>query len=117
MASTGITHIRFPGVSVWLWWGCPTLEYYCGLSGILNSLLAVGLAQVWRATHHPLVWFTGLCAATKVVIEINSGRSLLTDTTWASVPEAHAIGLVSGLAAIGIHWAALQSPARRSTGL
>lgn len=33
------------GVDTWLWRGAPTLYHYCGLSGILNSPLIVGLLQ------------------------------------------------------------------------
>lgn len=85
------------GVDSWLWWGSDTLWFYCGLSGILNSLLAVGLVQLWRDTHHPLVWVIGLGAVTKICLELIGDRALLTQTTWASVPEVHAVGLLSGL--------------------
>jgi hypothetical protein len=34
------------GVDAWLWWCDPTLRYCCGLSGILNSLLIVGLLHI-----------------------------------------------------------------------
>ena len=34
------------GVDAWLWWGDPALQYYCGLSGILNSLLIVGVSSL-----------------------------------------------------------------------
>jgi len=48
------------GIDVWLWWGDPTLHYYCGLSGILNSLLIVGLLALWRDFRHPLILFTAV---------------------------------------------------------
>lgn len=86
------------GVDVWLWWGSSSLQYYCGLSGILNSLLAVGLVRLWCDLHHPLVWLTGLGAIAKIALEINSGQALLTQTAWPSVPEVHAVGFLSGLA-------------------
>jgi len=85
------------GVDIWLWWCDPALQYYCGLSGILNSLLAVGLVQLWRDLHNPLVWITGLGAITKIVLEIITGQTLLTQTAWPSVPEVHAVGFLSGL--------------------
>ena len=31
------------GIDLWLWYALPSLNYYCGLSGILNGLLALGL--------------------------------------------------------------------------
>ncbi len=85
------------GVDLWLWWGDPALQYYCGLSGILNSLLAVGLVQLWRDLRHPLVWLTGLGAIGKIILEITGGQALLTQTAWPSVPEVHAVGFLCGL--------------------
>lgn len=66
------------GVDVWLWWGGPALQYYCGLSGILNSLLVMGLIRLWIDLRHPLVLLTGVAAAMKICVEINAGQALLT---------------------------------------
>ncbi|MDH3527081.1 MAG: rhombosortase [Gammaproteobacteria bacterium] len=85
------------GVDAWLWWGEPLLRYYCGLSGILNSLLIVGLLQLWREQRHPLVLLTGVGAAVKIIVEINTGQALLTETAWPSVPMVHAAGFLCGL--------------------
>jgi len=85
------------GVDAWLWWGDHTLYYYCGLSGILNSLLIVGLLQLWCDFRHPLVALTGVGAAVKILVEINSGQALLTQTAWPSVPTVHAAGFLCGL--------------------
>jgi rhomboid family GlyGly-CTERM serine protease len=85
------------GVDLWLWWSDPALGYYCGLSGILNTLLAVGLVQLWYELRQPLVLVIGLVAIAKIVLEINAGQALLTQTAWPSVPETHAAGFLSGL--------------------
>ncbi|MEN8106445.1 MAG: rhombosortase [Pseudomonadota bacterium] len=85
------------GVDAWLWWGDPALRYYCGLSGILNSLLIVGLMQLWRDLRHPLILLTGVGAAVKIIVEINAGQALLTQTAWPSVPTVHAAGFLCGL--------------------
>lgn len=85
------------GVDVWLWWGDSTLFYYCGLSGILNSLLIVGLLQFWRDLRHPLILLTGVGAVVKIFVEINAGQALLTQTAWPSVPTVHAAGFLCGL--------------------
>jgi rhomboid family GlyGly-CTERM serine protease len=85
------------GVDAWLW-GSSELLYYCGLSGITNSLLAIGLVQLWRDSRHPSVWLTGLGAVAKILLEISSGGALLTETAWPSVPEVHAVGFMCGLA-------------------
>ena len=97
------------GVDAWLWWGAPVLYYYCGLSGILNSLLIVGLMQLWRDLRHPLVLFTGVAAAVKVIVEINAGQALLTQTAWPGVPTAHAAGFLCGLLLGGWIWRSANS--------
>lgn len=85
------------GVDLWLWCFEPALRFYCGLSGILNGLLALGLLRLWQETRHPLVWLTGLGAILKILWEVGSGEALFTSTLWPSVPEVHAAGFVSGL--------------------
>ena len=85
------------GVDAWLLWGDTTLHYYCGLSGILNSLLIVGLLQLWREFRHPLVVLTGVGAAVKILVEIKAGQALLTQAAWPSVPTVHAVGFLCGL--------------------
>ncbi|MGD2119905.1 MAG: rhombosortase [Chromatiales bacterium] len=84
-------------VNGWLLLSANAPEFYCGLSGILNSLLVVGLVQTWRDWPHPVVWLTGVGALLKIVIELNSGQALITDTVWPSVPQAHAAGYLAGL--------------------
>jgi rhomboid family GlyGly-CTERM serine protease len=84
-------------VDAWLWWGEPSLRYYCGLSGILNTLLVVGLLQLWRDRRQPLIlWVLGL-SAIKVAFEIAQGQAVLTRTVWPSVPTTHAAGMICGL--------------------
>jgi len=85
------------GVDAWLWWGEPALFYYCGLSGVLNSLLILGLLYLWRDLRHPLVIVTAVGAALKIILEIYFGQALLTQTAWPSVPTAHAAGFLCGL--------------------
>jgi rhomboid family GlyGly-CTERM serine protease len=85
------------GVDLWLWYFEPSLYFYCGLSGILNGLLALGLMSLWRDLRHPLVWMTALGALLKIAWEIGAGEALLTSTAWPSVPVVHAVGFVCGL--------------------
>ena len=89
-------------VDLWLWYGDPPLQYYCGLSGILNSLLAVGLIQFWRDLRQPLIGITALGAASKIFLEIYQGQALLTHTSWPSVPEIHAVGFLCGIVLAGV---------------
>jgi len=92
------------GVDVWLWWGDPTLYHYCGLSGILNSLLIVGLLQLWCNWRHPLILLAGVGAAAKILVEINTGQAILTQTAWPSVPAVHAVGFLCGLMLAWVFW-------------
>ncbi len=86
------------GIAAWLWFAEPSLGYYCGLSGILNGLLALGLLRWWFEERHPLIWVVGLGAVAKIVWELAAGGALLTSTLWPSVPEVHGVGFVCGLA-------------------
>jgi len=90
------------GVGAWLWWGVPEIHSYCGLSGILNALLALALVRFWRDMRHPVVLLTGIAAVAKIVVEIHAGTALLTQTAWPSVPSAHAAGFLSGLVAASV---------------
>lgn len=85
------------GVNAWVWWGDPSLGYYCGLSGILNTMMAVGLMQLWRDSRHPLVLITGLGFVAKIMVELLGGQIALTSTAWPEVPEVHAVGLLCGM--------------------
>jgi len=73
------------------------LDYYCGLSGVLNTLLLVVLWFEWRRTHSWLVIFITLGAAAKTLIEVSSGESLLTHIDWPPYAWSHVAGLVGGL--------------------
>jgi rhomboid family GlyGly-CTERM serine protease len=84
------------GVDAWLWWGAPELLDYCGLSGVLNALLVLGLLELWEEQHHPLLPIILAGAALKILLELQLGEALLTRTAWPSVPAAHAAGYVAG---------------------
>ena len=92
------------GVDTWLWWGESVLRYYCGLSGILNGLLVVGLLHLWRETRHPVVLLTGVGAVLKIALEIKMGHSFLIQTAWPSVPSVHAAGFLSGMVLMAGMW-------------
>jgi rhomboid family GlyGly-CTERM serine protease len=93
----GVLALGALGIDLWLWYVEPSLAYYCGLSGILNGLLALGLARWWWQERHPLVWMTGAGAVMKIVWETATGEALLTSTAWPSVPEVHGVGFICGL--------------------
>lgn len=73
-----------------------TINYYCGLSGILNTLLVAALWIAWQQTHSRWVTLTALLCLLKLVIELQSGASLLTRMTWPPYPPAHLAGAIGG---------------------
>ena len=84
------------GVDAWLWWGAPHLLYYCGLSGVLNTVLVLGMLELWRELRHPLLLVVLAGAALKIGLELQLDEALLTRTVWPSVPAAHAAGYAAG---------------------
>jgi len=83
-------------VGSWVWLMMPTLLYYSGLSGILNSLLAAGLLCVWQRKPHWLLILTAGLALAKIGYEVIYARGLFTHTDWVAVPQVHAVGFLVG---------------------
>jgi len=84
-------------VDAGLWWGMTDIQRYCGLSGMLNALLVVALAEGWRRYRHGLfVAAAGLYFA-KLVTEAMSDHALFVQTSWPSLPLAHVWGCLGGL--------------------
>ncbi|TDG11897.1 rhomboid family intramembrane serine protease [Seongchinamella unica] len=68
---------------------------YCGLSGLLNTLLGVVLFLLWQRTRSLLVILVGLLCTLKILVEIRFGQSLFTDISWPPYAPAHLAGLVA----------------------
>ena len=75
----------------------PALTRYCGLSGLLNSLLAAGLCMLWRETRDPVVLLVAAGAVAKIAFEGLSGQAVFVDIAWPSVPSVHGVGFAAGL--------------------
>lgn len=88
--------IGMGAVNAGLWWWLPGLDRYCGLSGMLNALFVVALADLWQRHRHPLFPLAALALAVKLVMEIALGQSLVVATDWPSVPLAHLAGCIGG---------------------
>lgn len=80
--STGI-HLFLPG-----------LEYYCGLSGILHSLLLVSFFRHWQQYRQPVFLLVIALALLKIPVEIILNTAIFTDTAWPSLPESHLYGVL-----------------------
>jgi rhomboid family GlyGly-CTERM serine protease len=85
------------------------LDHYCGLSGVLNTLLLVLLWLEWRLTRSWLVVVIALGSIAKAIIEVSVGESLLTQISWPPYAWSHVAGLVGGLMIILLKKAAFNS--------
>lgn len=72
------------------------LNYYCGLSGVLNTLLMVALWIVWQQQRSKWVGISALLCIGKIIIEMNTQQSLLVHISWPPYPAAHMAGAISG---------------------
>ena len=102
------------GVDLVVWYALPELERYCGLSGVLNTLLAAGLCLMWQAAREPLIVAAAAGAVAKIVIEMLTAAALFTHSAWPSVPPVHAVGFVAGI--VGGVLIALQTHAPYAQG-
>jgi len=77
------------------------LNYYCGLSGVLNTLLVVAIWSEWQATRSWLILAVALGSLGKVLIELLIGNSVLTHISWPPYAWSHLAGLIGGLLMVG----------------
>ena len=78
------------------------LEYYCGLSGVLNTLLLLALWLEWKATRSWLVIVIACICIAKVLLEVSLGTSIVTHISWPPYAWSHVAGLAGGLVVIGL---------------
>ena len=70
------------------------LQRYCGLSGVLNTLLGTLLYLYWRDTRSPVVMVIAFLAVIKIALEVRSGQALFTNTSWPPFAMAHLAGML-----------------------
>jgi rhomboid family GlyGly-CTERM serine protease len=87
-------------VSILLMTPFSQLGYYCGLSGVLNTLLLVALWLEWRRSRSWLIFFISCGCIAKAVIEVSLGTSILTHISWPPYAWSHIAGLIGGLVVI-----------------
>ena len=97
-------------VSGWVWWFTPMIDYYCGLSGILNTLLFIMLIDSWQKTRKLIFPFVLVGATAKISWEIMQASAIFTNTSWPTVPEAHLAGAMAAVLLI-FYQAAIKRPA------
>lgn len=75
----------------------PDTFYYCGLSGILNSLFVLTTLALWRETRNKF-WLIALSLAfLKVGYEFLLGPIFSSNLAWPPHIGSHVMGLVAGL--------------------
>ncbi len=75
-----------------------SLTAYCGLSGVLNTLLVGVLTYYYRdPAMRPYIVLTGIASIVKLLIETHADQALFTHSAWPSVPMAHVFGFMAGL--------------------
>jgi len=79
------------------------LDYYCGLSGVLNTLLLVALWQEWRISRSWLLISIAFACAAKLIVELSQGVSILTDVSWPPYAWSHLAGLTAGLFVVWVN--------------
>lgn len=92
------------------------LERYCGLSGILNTLMGVSLYLCWQSSRSSWVTITGVLYLMKIALEVHSGQSVFTTISWPPYAMSHVAGLMGAPVALAIvGWSSLQELTRRNT--
>jgi rhomboid family GlyGly-CTERM serine protease len=74
-----------------------SLDYYCGLSGILFSPLLLICYHFLKTNSGVVGVLPLLVVCTKILWEVYFQNTLFVDTGWPAYPEAHLAGLVGGL--------------------
>ena len=93
------------------------LQRYCGLSGVLNTLLGVVLYCRWRETRSIVVPIVGVLSVAKIFVEIQVGTSLFTDISWPPYPLAHLAGLLATPATLLIYFGLLSGGLKLNSSL
>jgi rhomboid family GlyGly-CTERM serine protease len=70
------------------------ISQYCGLSGVLNTLLGVALYCYWLDTRSRWVVLATVLCLGKVLLELVMDTALLTHIAWPPYPPAHLAGVV-----------------------
>ncbi len=71
-----------------------SVQIYCGLSGVLNTLLGIVLVCYWKETRSIIIPLVGLFCAAKIAIEVYSGSAIMTNISWPPYALAHLAGFV-----------------------
>jgi len=88
--------IGIAAVDVWFAWLDTQLRFYCGLSGVLNTVLLTTLYALRGSLPVRWLFAAAVVVAAKVGWEYATGSALLTHTRWPSAVGAHVAGYCAG---------------------
>lgn len=90
-------------VDIWFAWINVDLRFYCGLSGVLNTVLLVTLYGLRGRVAAR--WLIAACVlvALKLGWEWHSGVALLTHSRWPSAVGAHIAGFIAALPLLAVY--------------
>ncbi len=74
-----------------------SLDYYCGLSGVLNALLVVALWLEWQSSRSGWVIAVAVGCTAKVMMEIVLENSLISNISWQPYAYSHLAGMAGGV--------------------
>ena len=78
----------------------PQLDYYCGLSGVLNALLLLALWLEWTVSRSWLIIMIGCGSVAKVLLEVSMSASIVTHISWPPYAWSHVAGMIGGVMVI-----------------
>ena len=80
-----------------------SIQYYCGLSGLLNTLVFVLFWELWdREKSKTAILLAGLCLV-KIAVEMQFNEAMLTSISWPPYPASHLAGFVGALFYVTLH--------------
>ena len=83
-------------VTVYVWIGRGDLQFYLGISALLNGLLALALYRLVPQLGRGICILFALGAGAKIIAEIWMQTSFVAETAWPSMPDAHLVGFLAG---------------------
>lgn len=77
-----------------------SVQRYCGLSGVLNTLMGTVIYIYWVETGSKATLLAMLLCLAKIAVEINTGQSIFTNSSWPPYAIAHLAGMLAAPFAI-----------------
>lgn len=93
----GMVGLAMMAVDLALWTWVPTLDRYCGFSGVLNAYFIVAVYALWRDSGDSLLRLIAIGGLAKIAVETWAGVAVFPLSSLPSVTEAHFAGFVAGL--------------------